>query len=213
MSHTASHHDRRTRTLLRAARGIAAQLDGWSFREPDRDWGGWVAILEGPDGQGLRLLWAPGRKRGQVEGVFPKLPCGNPAYIRHENQKRCRIGVDFTRPPADLARDITRRLLPAYEEVFEEVRLRTEEAQARHEGAEGLLSELTGISPNRPQTDAQRRRHEVTFRDLPGSARVTGPTESRPEGSVHLRLELPGPVAVEVLRLVAEQASEPALVP
>lgn len=202
------YHDRRKRALLNAARGIASRLDGWSLREPSEDWGGCMLVLEGPSAQALQVIWCNGHKRGQIRGVFPKLPGGQQIYVRYEDEKRCRVGVSLTRPPEALARDIQRRLLPAYEEVFERVSRQVEKAHASHESAESLLAELVTVCGKKPQTDAQRRRHEINFRDIRGSAQVTGPTESRPEGSVYLRLDLPGPVAVEVLRLVAEQAPE-----
>ena len=205
------YHDRRKRTLLNAARGIASRLDGWSLREPSEDWGGCMLVLAGPSAQTLELIWCNGRERAEVRGVFPKLPGGRDAYVRHEDEKRSRIGVSLTRPPEALARDIQRRLLPAYRQVFERVSRQVQQAHASHEDAESLLAELVTICGKKPQTDSQRRRHEIVFRDITGSAQVTGSTESRPEGSVYLRLDLPGPVAVEVLRLVAEQAPEQAL--
>lgn len=205
------YHDRRKRVLLNAARGIASRLDGWSVREPPEDWGGCMLVLEGPSAQALQVIWCNGRERGEIRGVFPKLPGGRDVYVRHEDEKRCRIGVSLTRPPEALARDIQRRLLPAYEEVFETVSRQVEQAHASHEAAETLLAELVSICGKKPQTDSQRRRHEIVFRDITGSAQMTGPTDSRPEGSVYLRLDLPGPVAVEILRLLAGPAPESAL--
>jgi len=207
------YHDRRRQALFNAARGIASHLDGWTLRAPSEDWGGCMLVLEGPSAQGLQVIWCNGRKRGEIRGVFPKLPCGTRVYVRHEDEKRCRIGVSLTRPPEALARDIQRRLLPAYDDVFATVSRQVEQAHASHEAAETLLARLVTICGKKPQTDSQRRRHEIVFRDIAGSAQVTGPTESRPEGSVYLRLDLPGPVAAEVLRLVAEKVSEPALSP
>ena len=203
------YRDRRRQALLNAARGIASHLDGWSLHEPSEEWGGCMLVLEGPSAQTLQVIWCNGRERGEVRGVFPKLPGGRDVYVRHEDEKRCRIGVSLTRPPEALARDIQRRLLPAYSQVFERVSRQVQQAYTSHDAAERLLAELVDIGGKRPQSDNQRRIHEVFFRDLPGSARVTGPTEDRPDGSVHLHLNLPGPVALEVLRLVAEQVSEP----
>jgi hypothetical protein len=202
------YNDRRKRALVNAGRGIAAHIDGWSLRPPSEDWGGCLVILDGPGGQALEIFWQAGRKRGEIRGGFPSLPGDRRPYLRHEDEKRCRIGLNLTRPPEALAREIERRLLPAYEKAFATVSRQVEDAHASHRGAEDLLGELVGICPKRPQTDYQRHTHEAVFRDIQGSARVTGPTESRPDGTVHLRLELPGSVAVEVLRLVAEQVSD-----
>jgi hypothetical protein len=202
------YNDRRKRALLNAAQGIAAKLDGWSLRQPSEDWGGCLIVLHGPGGQTLDIFWQAGRKRGEIRGGFPKLPGDRRPFVRHEDEKRCRIGLNLTRPPEALAREIKRRLLPAYDEVFATVSRQVEKAYASHRGAEDLLGELVGICPKQPQTDYQRHSHEAVFRDIQGSARVTGPTESRPDGTVHLRLDLPGSVALEVLHLVAEQVSD-----
>lgn len=201
--------DRRKRALLSTGRGIADHLDGWSFREPPEDWEGWMVVLEGPSGMALHLLWSSRNQPGTIEGAFPKLPGDKDPYLTQEDKQRCRIGATLTRPPAVLARDIERRLLPCYSEVFERVSPQVEEAHESHQWAESLLEDLIDIGGAKPRTDSQRHFHEVSFRNLSGSAHIIEPCQSRPQGSVQLRLELPGRFAVRVLRFIAEHHPEP----
>jgi len=198
----------RKRALLNTARGIADHLDGWSFRQLPEDWAGYTAILEGPSGMVLEIRWSSRTEPGSIVGAFPKMPDGKDPYLTQEDKKRCRIGATLTRPPHVLARDIERRLLPAYTEIFERVSPQVKEAHESHRWAESLLEEIVSICGAKPRTDTQRDFHEVTFRNLSGSARIIEPCLSRPEGAVQLRLELPEPLAVEVLRSVVERYPE-----
>lgn len=202
------YNHRRKRALVNAAQGIAAHLDGWTFREPPEDWDGWTAVLEGPSGMALHLHWSCRNEPDTIQGVFPSLPGGRDPYLTQEDKERCRIGATLTRPPKALARDIERRLLPGYSDVFERVSPQVEEAHESHQWAENLLEDLVDLGGAKPQTDSQRRRHEVTFRNLSGSAHIIEPCLSRPQGAVQLRLELPAPVAVELLRFLVEQHPE-----
>lgn len=198
----------RKRVLLNTARGIADHLDDWSFRQPPEDWDGWTAVLEGPYGMALHLRWSSRNEPGTIEGAFPKLPGERDPHLTQEDKNRCRIGATLTRPPQVLARDIERRLLPAYKEVFARVSPQVEEAHESHQWAEGLIEEIVSICGSKPRTDSQRHFHEVTFRNPSGSAHIIEPCLSRPQGAVQLRLELPERLALEVLRFVAEQHPE-----
>ena len=198
----------RKRALLNAGRGIAEHLDGWSFREPDHDWEGWRVALDGPSGLALHLIWGSRNEPGTIQGVLPKYPDGKDPYLTQEDRQRCRIGATLTRPPHVLARDIERRLLPGYREVFQSVSPHVEKAHESHMWAESLLEDLIALAGAKPRTDTQRDFHEVTFRNLSGSARIIEPCLSRPEGAVQLRLELPEPLAVKVLRFVVERHPE-----
>lgn len=200
--------DRRKRALLNAGRGIADHLDGWSFREPPEDWDGWTAVLEGPHGMGLEIRRSSRNEPGTIEGVFPKLPGDKDPYLTQEDKERCRIGATLTRPPHVLARDIERRLLPDYAQIFARVSPQVKEAHKSHRWAESLLEEIVSICGSKPRTDSQRHFHEVTFRNLSGSARIIEPCQSRPQGAVQLRLEVPGRFAVKALRFLAEHHPE-----
>lgn len=192
----------RRRAFLITVRGIASHLGGWSFVEPDEDWGGRLLTLEGPRGQSLELVWVPGDK-GRVEGVIPKCPNKAPTHVRSQEGKLLTIGVSFTRPPDKLARDIERRLLPGYGQVFERIKGEIEQVEARDKQARGILGDLTSACRCLPQTDRQRLRHEVTLADELGTVEIASPADGRPP-FVYLRLALPDTVAGRVLGLVAE---------
>lgn len=192
----------RRRAFLDTARAIASHLEGWSLRPPKEDWGGAVLTLEGPEGKSLQLIWFSGQK-SCVEGVVPDLPCGTRAHVRSEERKNLTIGVSFKRPPADLARDIERRLLPGYSEVFERIRRQVESVQAQDQEARELLDQLTAVCRCLPQTVSQRMRHQATLSDDLGSIELTRASDTRP-AFIYLRLALPHAVAIDVLHLVGE---------
>lgn len=92
------------RIALTAARAVAHVLGGTvDAGEPGETWRAWVQL---PDG--LRLMFAePYRSKGEIRAYLPRP--GKPG----ESGACGMIGVDLTRDPVKLARDIERRLLPA----------------------------------------------------------------------------------------------------
>lgn len=104
--------------LLRLTNELSQHLpEGWSPHDTH-------PAINGPDG--MCLLLANGRPRGRVEGLLPSVP--NHCFSLSEEQHRqASIGVNLTRSPEAIARDITRRLLPQYEPLFRDV------AEARQE--------------------------------------------------------------------------------
>lgn len=194
--------------LEAAARGIASHLDGWSYEEPTDERTARIAYLHGPSGQKLVIIWPHGDKRAEIRGELPKTAQGRRPFVSEEDLKRCVIGCNLRRSPKALARDIARRLLPAYGEVFEATREAAESTDAYHRVADELLEELAAIFDTRPRrrTDPRTPDHRLLLPDGLGSIETHGPANSQPAGA-HLSLRLPGPLAREVLRLVRRRIS------
>lgn len=89
----------------------------------------WAGIIDGPEGMRLVL----GRDR--VSGLLPEL---HGCHVQDEASKRCRIGVTLTREPQAIAREITRRLLPGYMEVYRDIAAQVNEHHTAKERAEAL---------------------------------------------------------------------------
>jgi len=203
-----SPEDSRRQLLVTAAQGIAEHLgQGWSFQSPSPGWTGWVVYLEGPGSKCLEIYQSPRHKTAEIRGQLPRLPCGDPVLLRQEDLERCRIGASLKRPPAHLARDISQRLMPGYEEVFELARRQVEEVEARDHSAGKILQELASLCRVERQTEREARNHQVTLRDGRGSIQVFGKTPSRP-ARASLHLSLPPEVAHQVLELATTRCPE-----
>ena len=112
----------------------------WKFnrREEPSDWR--FEIIDGT-GRGLFLRKEYNKPRFQISGLFPR-DITSP-YPRDRKS----IGVSATRPPKDIAADISRRLMPDYLPAFERAkaaRQQQREAEAEINTIADALIRVTG---------------------------------------------------------------------
>lgn len=122
--------------LQRLANEVSQHLAGsWSPHDT-------YPAINGPDGMGLLL--ANGRPRGRVEGLLPSVP--NHCFpLSEEQHQQASIGVNLTRSPEAIARDITRRLLPQYKALFREVAEAKQEYERQQADRESLAAQAEQI--------------------------------------------------------------------
>ncbi len=129
--------------LARLARAVASHLDGFTARTVD-DFG-CRARLDHPDGRSL-YLHRQYKDGGRVEiaGVYPH----SDYYFR--TGEHVSITVAIARGPAVIAREITRRLLPAYTDVLGKVQAhiakQADDQANRARAAERLAALIPGSS-------------------------------------------------------------------
>ena len=122
------------------ARSIAGQVArylpgaGWA---PDAAWDGYGAILAGPDGARLHLT-GPRDGKIHVSGCLPvtslRVTAGG-------------INVGASRPPAAIAAEVGRRLLPAYRAALAEIREQDAIERAAQLARAALADQITGLFP------------------------------------------------------------------
>jgi len=188
--------DQRGVTVREQAPQIAAALGpGWTV-DATADTPG--AHLAHPDGRRL-FLHVPYNARGRlaIRGVYPPV---DSVYGRDADPVE--ITVSVTRPAEAVAREITKRLLPAYEPrlthaVARAARRAAEQAQ-RDEVADRLRQALPGtrvITPDRHHYP----RLALSLHSRPGAWQGSG--EVYPGGTVQLTLHnVPADLAVALLK-------------
>lgn len=94
-------------------------LDGqqWTVKPSDNQ--NTISYLNGPEGMAFRLAAKPSHNVLSIMGVYPE---DNMGVIWPLNQKQREIGVRISRKktPEEIAREVHRRLLPRYKEVYAE---------------------------------------------------------------------------------------------
>lgn len=191
--------DMRARAGRVAAEVAAALGEGWSVAT-DRVTVG--ADIAHTDGRALfiRELWNA-KGRWTIAGIYPESPASD--RFAGDGKPMPRITVAATRTPAAIAREITRRLLPAYETRLADVRAHivraTDDAAERERVAALLCAALPGT---RPVAQHSGTRIQLSLPSLPASMYGTGEVNYSGTVELHLR-SMPVAVAVAVLEAVA----------
>jgi len=149
MAHT---HDREFAELARA---VASHLDGFTARAVD-DFG-YTLRLDHPDGRGL-YLHRRHNDGGRVEivGAYPH------SDYHFRDGEHPSITVAIARGPTVIAREITRRLLPAYTEVLGKVHAHIAKQTADHANRTRIAERLVALIPGASIHDDGR--HATTVR-------------------------------------------------
>lgn len=111
----------------------------WKINRLDEpcDWR--FEIIDG-SGHGLFILVSHQKKQFRISGQFPR------TKTRAYDNNYKTIGVGLTRPPKDIAADISRRLLPHYLDAFETAKARFAEEQAREQSIDLIACTLVKVT-------------------------------------------------------------------
>jgi hypothetical protein len=184
-------------TALGFALDVAAQLgDGWEAAPGAH---GELAFIRHADGRGLFIhaLTYPfsARGRAEVRGVYPDGWTG-------DREREPRITVSMGRDPAAVARDIARRLLPAYGEQLERARAYVAEAQAEESSREQVAAAITAVLPGTERDHVQPWKLGIALRLRPWGYRHTCVIRSGSD-STEVDLDLRGLPAADAVRMLA----------
>lgn len=126
------------------ARQVAVELGGeWVYQEPPEP-RHWEAIQRRLDGATITLRMDKNRLRISGQALEPIYGTGNSWYDSSDRQV---IGCAATKSPAQIAKDIERRLLPKYLPLYQEaVRGRAQYVE-RQSLKSSLLAQLAEASP------------------------------------------------------------------
>lgn len=157
--------------IVKLGARVAAQLGpGWQATPGPFDT---TATLLHPDGRRLRMDESQGRV--YVRGQYPDGPT---PYQTSDP----RISAAISRGPAAIAADITRRLLPTYEEQMAEVRRFQEEEKRRRQKLEQATRRILVLLPGSYIRDFERTNHDITVRWNLGATLDDGRAEIRLTG-------------------------------
>jgi hypothetical protein len=143
------------------AHQIAEQLGGFTARVHDHG-----ACLHGPAGQELwvQRVWNH-RDRVQVHGRYPP---GDETYRLASHE----ITAAIARGPEAIARDITRRLLPAYRTDLQTARERVAQAARDDQHRARTAARLLATIPDARATDGKRETTIHWYDDAAGSGTI-----------------------------------------
>jgi hypothetical protein len=119
------------------AQQIAAHLAGWT---PEPCEGPWLAYLVHADGPKLALRHDKGRVK-----VFGTWPVGTNGQHFYPYNQSADISCAISRAPHAIAREIERRLLPAYLPLWQEQDRKRQEAEQSDREAQALGGRLEDI--------------------------------------------------------------------
>lgn len=197
-------HDQQA--IMATARQIVASMpDGWTAVAPDTHDNG--IYLAGPDSVRLHFTRVPYYRAGRTDRYEID---GSPT---HEEWKQARsysddndfpngrksITVSAGKPPAQIARDITRRLLPAYLPYLAALRKRSNEHNAYEVRVGKFRDELLCAIGDAGEANGE---HEIYLHlaDGYGSMRVS-------DDSVHFQnLSVSGDLALAIAKVLAKGA-------
>lgn len=211
--------DRNRAAAEQLATSLEPLLDGWRV-DLGTDAAGerydWVDLVRG-DGARVRLTVGGFRAEGRVtlRGCWPRYRNGN----GYSGGKSHAITCDASRPPAAIAREIARRLLPAYLPAYEEARRWVAEHEEHADEAHAVAARIAAVvggelaeSKSRPGEQVRIRREPRAVYRLhvsPAYDGVDGLKPTRVSFEVH---DLDPETAAQVLALIhdAEKRQEAA---
>ncbi len=187
--------------LAAIARAVAPHLPGWT----ERDSGSRAGSLQGAGGRALYLtLPRPSNGRFLVRGIYPAHPEAGyggdmaRAVLGH-GVSAPEVGISLTKTPEHIARDIQRRFLPDYEELFVRCVSAAQEVEAFH-ARQRALGEALAHALGRTAS-LRHGRPEIDWYVQPASCTVT--VESGDRVSISLR-GLGEDLALKICRLLDE---------
>ena len=111
----------------------------WKFDRRDETSHWRYDIIDGT-GRGLYLRLETGKSKFKISGHFP-----SDKTSRYGSDYKS-IGVSTTRPPKEIAADITRRLLPHYFDAFEKAKIRLCEERQQEQKIELIARSLVQVT-------------------------------------------------------------------
>jgi hypothetical protein len=194
-----------TATILPIAQRIARHMpSGWSAVAPDDHDNG--AYLDGPDGGRLQITHIPNYggsgNRFEIDGRPTREESRRASSYRdNKNFPGARKGITVaaSKTPAQIARDITNRLLPAYLPYLTELRARVNADNANEDKITAFRNELlTAIGG----AGKEHNEHDIylTLGDGYGTMRVQSDSVSFDH------LSVPRDLALEIAKVMAKYA-------
>ncbi len=149
------------------------------------------------DGTGRALVfWLDTNKaKFNIGGAFPR----NIAVAYRDDHKT--IGVSVTRPPKDIAADISRRLLPHYLEAFDKAKIRFQEQQEKEQAIDLIAESLVKVSGGHISQHSSQGQRTVYF--TKGQAEIYGHSQEVTLTLHSLSVELAIKIAALVCTLPA----------
>jgi len=144
--------------LAALAQELARHLPGWTCEPRDSEW---FASLRRDDGPSISIH--NNRGRLSIHGAWPK---GADGHHYYPHDRSAEITCAVARPPASIARDIERRLLPVYLPLWQEQDRKRREAEESSRQAEALirrLEDVLGIEPRDHGRNGRRDSMTVYF--------------------------------------------------
>lgn len=186
--------------ILPTARKVARELDGsWSASEPEHGNG---VYLNGPDNVRLHITHVPAYggagDRYEIRGAATRDENGQ---HRYNDQRPKSITVSASKSAAQIAGDISRRLLPAHV-AYVKVQRERLQAHNEYEGRVRVLRDELLAALGAAGSPLERDDTEIYLHltDGYGSMRVSDRTVN------FNRFSVPGDVAVKIARVLAKEA-------
>jgi len=155
---------------------IATALGGgWTCEEPKEEFGDYICYLRHADGYVLRLYIYRDKTRLFIAGMYPKTRDGQ-RVSSYSDKADPEITCAFARGSAAIAKEIERRLLPPYLEMWAEMSERARSHDAHEEGKEQAKLRIMAAVP----LDFNQDTDTADFRfknggDFYGDVRMNGP--------------------------------------
>jgi hypothetical protein len=145
-----SEQEQSARTHIYAAAVAGALGTGWTYA-PNRDGNGYLpryATIAGPDGASLHVSNEYQTGRFEWSGNYPRDAQGHDHKPYHATRPRITTSAD--KSPGQAARDITRRLLPAYLDLLKQCQESVAAANAYVDTTArnvARIADVLGVSP------------------------------------------------------------------
>lgn len=158
------------------SREVARHLpSAWTASEDD------AYLILGPEGMSLYLNHHRNR-------IFGQLPEKHQQHLTDEQLKARDIGVNLTRPPEAIAREITRRLLPDYEALYRDLAKRKTSAERFERSRQDVAQRVEDFLPARAQVEPwDDTKAQVVLRLDPAQAVRVGEALNQATASDQLR--------------------------
>jgi hypothetical protein len=187
---------------------VASQLPGtWDVERHPHDWNWGGKLTNASSGAILHLDGREDYKtrtvpRMSVRGSLPSDSKGQEVVVLGYGERMPEITINSSKPADKIARDIESRLLPAYLPLLAKAKERLATSSAYQSATDDLCKQVAKIIRVKPDLDDRR----VSFYHSPLPLFNESMSEARVSpDEVVLELHLPPQIALEILKLLAEQ--------
>lgn len=207
-------HDVAAADARELAAKLAPLLPGWTLAlHPDLEWCDWADLVRA-DGAAIRVKVGGWRREGRVTfyGVRPRYRDGSPCSLGDGVEITC----DARKAPEALAKDVRRRLLPAYDAAYAAAVASVRQDDAHADEADAVAARLALTLGAQLGDPKARRGDERRIFDTPASvyrlAVRSGYSSGLHSQPVRVDFEVHGldpETAARVLELIAEAERGP----
>ena len=152
--------EEKRRGFIDLVQKIASHLEGFSL-DDSNNYDAYTYLIH-QDGRKLVIRHAYNRL--EISGCYHHYSPRTYGVLRYDEKANDSITVSATKPAKAIAKDINRRLMPRYTELFQETMERVEEEKKRHDYAAIQIRELAAILNTEPRETRQiGSRHEILY--------------------------------------------------